>query len=50
MIIKSIADSIKLWDGKDESGNIVPSGLYFNRIETSSGQVQSKRMIFFNKF
>ena len=39
-----------VWDGKDESGNIVPSGLYFYRIETSSGQMQSKRMIFFNKY
>jgi flagellar hook assembly protein FlgD len=39
-----------VWDGKDENGNLVTSGLYFYRIETSSGQVQTKRMIFLNNF
>jgi len=34
-----------IWDGKDESGNRVTSGLYLYRIETSSGQTQSKRMV-----
>ena len=56
-ILKTLNDNKKysgfyktVWDGKDESGNLVPSGLYFYRIETSSGQVQSKRMIYLNKF
>jgi 3',5'-cyclic AMP phosphodiesterase CpdA len=34
------------WDGKDESGNIVTPGIYFYRIETSSGQMHSKQMVF----
>ncbi len=39
-----------VWDGKDERGDLVPSGIYFYRLETSSGQVQTNRMIFLNKF
>jgi flagellar hook assembly protein FlgD len=35
-----------VWDGKDESGQTVSQGIYFYRIETSSGQIQSKRMVF----
>ena len=35
-----------IWNGKDENGNLVPSGIYFYRIETSIGQIQSKRMVF----
>ncbi len=35
-----------VWDGKDEYGNIVNSGIYFYRIETSSGQIQTNRLIF----
>lgn len=34
------------WDGKDEDGNTVTSGLYFYRIETSMGLTDIKRMIF----
>ena len=33
------------WDGKDESGDLVPSGVYFCRIRTGEG-AKSQRMIF----
>jgi 3',5'-cyclic AMP phosphodiesterase CpdA len=35
-----------IWDGKNERGNIAASGLYFYKIETSSGQTEIKRMVF----
>ena len=34
------------WDGKDETGNIVPSGFYFYRIETTKGSFQNKQLFF----
>jgi hypothetical protein len=34
------------WDGKDETGNIVPSGFYFYRIETTKGSSKNKQLIF----
>ncbi len=34
------------WDGKDENGNNVASGLYLFRIETSLGQFETGRLVF----
>jgi hypothetical protein len=34
------------WDGRNESGNISGSGIYFYRIETSTGKMESKPIIF----
>jgi len=34
------------WDGKDESGNTMASGLYFYRFETSLGQAETGRLVF----
>jgi len=34
------------WDGKDKNGNMADPGIYFYRIETSSGQIETNRMIF----
>lgn len=31
-------EQIELWDGKDESGKIVPNGVYFYRIDISSSE------------
>lgn len=35
-----------VWDGKDERGIITASGLYFYKIETSTGQTEIRRMVF----
>ena len=43
---KNSGISRTIWDGKDEDGNTVTSGLYFYRIETSTGLTEIKRMIF----
>jgi 3',5'-cyclic AMP phosphodiesterase CpdA len=34
------------WDSKDENGNTLKPGVYFYRIETNAGQMESKQMIF----
>ncbi|MCC7430104.1 CotH kinase family protein [bacterium] len=35
-----------LWNGTDENGNLVSSGIYFYRLETAEGFSESKKMIF----
>ena len=34
-----------VWDGNDEGGNPVNSGVYFYKIETSTGQIHGKKMV-----
>ncbi len=34
-----------LWDGKDQEGNLLPSGLYFSRMQTSERDLYSKMML-----
>jgi hypothetical protein len=38
-----------VWDGKNESGNFVPHGFYFYRIETSAGQTETRKIIYMNR-
>jgi flagellar hook assembly protein FlgD len=35
-----------VWNGKNEAGNSVPYGFYFYRIETSTGQTETGKIIF----
>ena len=37
-----------VWNGKNESGNSVPHGFYFYRIETSTGQTETGKIIYLN--
>ena len=30
------------WDGKDDSGNSVPNGVYFARVKSDSGESQAR--------
>ena len=34
-----------IWDGRDEHGNRIPSGLYYYRINTSTGREQTQPLI-----
>ncbi len=38
-------DNFENWDGKDEFGNLVPNGVYFYRIDISSGKVLYGKII-----
>lgn len=35
----------KIWDGRDESGKIVASGIYFYQLESDSGKVSKKMLL-----
>jgi hypothetical protein len=52
-IIRILDDSDKnkgffrtTWDGRNENGNAVNSGVYFYRIETGTGKMETRQMIF----
>ncbi len=41
--IKAISEN--MWDGKDDNGNLVPTGLYFFAVETSRGKSTGKMTV-----
>ena len=41
---QSVGDHVAVWNGKDEAGNVVPSGVYFYSLK-SGNSMQSKKMI-----
>ncbi len=43
--VKCSGFNMTVWDGKDESGNMVSPGPYYYRFETSSGQVLTGQMM-----
>ena len=42
--VKSAGSHIAIWDGRDDNGGVVPSGIYVYKISTGSSNL-SRRML-----